>query len=104
MNALLAVLDFTDFAIIAFIVIVFTSSASLATRRRLDRVERKMDALLQHHGIKLPSSLSAEAQRMASDPNNRTTAIMLHQEENPELSPADVKREIENFAKSKGPQ
>jgi ribosomal protein L7/L12 len=99
MNILLAVLEFTDFAVIAVIVIVFAGTASLATRQRLNlrRVERKLDALLQHHGIALPSKLSPEVQRLASDPNQKIAAIKLHREQTG-LSLAEAKAEVEEFS------
>jgi hypothetical protein len=98
MNPLLAVLEFTDFAVITVIVIVFAGTATWATRQRLNlrRLERKLDALLQHHGIQLPSNLSSEVQRLASDPKQKIAAIKLHREQTG-LSLAEAKEAVEEF-------
>ena len=59
------------------------------------RVERKLDALLKHHGVGL---LSPEVQFLAKDPSKKIAAIKLHREQNPGLGLADAKREVEDFA------
>jgi hypothetical protein len=102
MTSQLAVLEFADYAIIAVIVVVFGGVASLAARQRVNlrRVEMKLDALLKHQGIELPSRLSPEVQRMARDPNQKIAAIRLHREQNPGLSLADAKMEVEAEGKS----
>ena len=98
MNPLLAVLEFADYAVIALIVIVFAGTASLATRQRLNlrRIERKLDALLQHSGITLPSKLSPEVQRLAGDPSQKIAAIKLHRAQTG-LSLAEAKADVEEF-------
>jgi hypothetical protein len=101
MTPLFASLGFGDYAVIAFIVMVFAGSASLGHQVILRRVERKLDALLQHHGIELPSKLSPEVQQLAGDPNNKAAAVMLHQTEYPDLSQAEAKAEVERFAETK---
>ena len=100
MTPLIAVLDFGDYAVIAFIVIVFAGGASFAARQRLDlrRVERKLDALLKHQGIELPSRLSPEVQLLARDPSKKIAAIKLHREQNPGLGLADATQEVEDLA------
>ena len=65
------------------------------------RLERKLDALLQHQGIAMPSRLSPEVQRLAADPRRKISAIKLHREQNPDLSLAEAKAEIEAFIGSK---
>jgi len=58
---LFAVLDLSDSAIITVVCMAFAAGVYfggfLAARQRLDlrRVERKLDALLKHHGVELPS-------------------------------------------------
>ena len=98
MNPLFAILESSDYAIIAVIVLVSAAFASFATRQRVSfrRVERKLDALLQHHEVKLPSRLSPEVECLATDPTQKIAAIKLHREQNPELSLAEAKLEIEN--------
>jgi hypothetical protein len=67
-------------------------------RISLRRLEDKLDALLKHHGIELPSRLSPEVQRLAKDPSQKIAAIKLHREQNPGLGLAEAKKEIEDFA------
>ena len=102
MTPLFASLGLGDFVIIAFVIIVFAGSASLGQQIILRRVERKLDALLQHHGIELPSNLllSPEVQRLASEANNVTAAIKRHLLENPNLSYAEAESEVKRSAKT----
>jgi hypothetical protein len=96
-------LEFGDFAIIAWLMIVFTGAAAYATRKSAysQRIERKLDALLKHQGITLPpqAKLSEEVQRLARDPAQRSNAVMLHRTEN-ELGLAEAKADIEDFIKT----
>ena len=82
------------------IVIIFAGGVSYAARQRRDlgRIERKLDALLKHQGVELPSRLSPEVQLLARDPGRKIAAIKLHREQNPGLSLAEAKKEIEDFA------
>jgi len=79
-------------------VIVLAGGSSFAARQRLDlrRVERKLDALLKHQGVVLPSPLSPEVQALARDPKQKIAAIKLHREQNPGLGLAEAKREAED--------
>ena len=103
MTSLFAILESSDYTVIALIVLVSAGAASFATRQRPNfrRMERKLDALLQHQGIVPPSQLSPEVQRLAEDRSRKIAAIKLHREQNPELSLADAKAEIEDFMESK---
>jgi len=104
MTPLLAILELSDFGVIAVIVLITAGTASVAARQRVDlrRVERKLDALLKHNGIELPSRLSPEVQRMATDPYQKIAAIKLHREQNPGLGLAEAKTEVEDFAAPRG--
>ena len=99
MNTLLAVVTLTDLALPAIILIfiILGGAASRATRQRpnLHRIERKLDALLQHHGVQIPCNLSPEVQRLASDPTQKITAIKLHREQTG-VSLADAKSDVES--------
>jgi hypothetical protein len=107
MTTLLAILEFGDYTVIAFIVLVFSASASFAARQRLDlrRLERKLDALLKHLGIEEPPGIvltsgrpmSVDAQVLARDPSQRIAAIQLHREQNPGLGLAEAKADVEAF-------
>jgi ribosomal protein L7/L12 len=83
-----AVLEFSDYAIIATIVML--GSAAYSSFRptdaaRLGRLERKTDAILRHLNIKYvePTSqdgLSEEVQKIANA-DNKIQAIKLHREQ-----------------------
>jgi hypothetical protein len=100
MTPLLAILEFNDYAIIAGIVAIFAGGASFAARQRISllRLEAKLDALLKHLRVELPSGLSLEVQQLAKDPGQKIAAIKLHREQHPDLSLAEAKKEIEDFA------
>ena len=97
MTTLLTVLEFGDYAAIAAIVITFAGGVSFLARQQLDvhRLERKLDALLQHHGVPLPSRVSPEVQSLAKDPAKKIAAIKLHRKQNPGLGLAEAKAEVE---------
>lgn len=108
MTPLLALLELTDYLGIAVIVILLYLRASSTSRapHNLGRLERKLDALLKHHGINsespaivLPSgrSISIDVQDLARDPGQKIAAITLHREQNPGLGLAEAKAEIEAF-------
>jgi ribosomal protein L7/L12 len=63
-------------------------------------LKRKLDALLKHHGIELPSGISPDVQLLARDPTQKIFAIKLHREDHPGLGLAEAKAEIEAFTKS----
>ena len=103
MTPLLARLEPNDFLIIAGIVLFFTAGRSLLAARRPDNsrsLERKLDALLKHHGIEFPSGLSPKVQQLARDPAKKIAAIKLHREDHPGLGLAEAKAAIEDFIRS----
>jgi ribosomal protein L7/L12 len=97
------VLGFSDFAVIAWLIIVLAGATAFSTRKSSEdrRIERKLDALLKHHGIAMEphAGLSDEVQRLARDPSQRISAIKLHRKETG-LGLADAKADIEDFVKS----
>ena len=101
MNTSPAVLDLTDFAVIAFIDIVFAGSASFVQRLNLRRVGRKLDALLQHQGINLPSDFISRGSTAGERPKQQGNRHHASSTENPDISLADVKVEIESLANAK---
>jgi len=113
MTTLFAVLVFKDYAIIAVIVAVFSGGAAYTARpdinlQRLERqvreLQQKLDALLKHHGIELPtppaSDLSPEVRMMAKDPYQKIAAIKLYRKEHPGVGLAGAKERIEEFYKT----
>ena len=112
MTPLLAVLEFSDYAIITVIVGVFAGGAAYTKRtdvnllrmqRQMRELQDKLDALLRHQGIQWPSpspcGLSPEVQLLARDPSQMIAAIKLHREENPGMGLREAKEEIEAFLK-----
>ena len=110
---LLAVLEFGDYAIIAFIVVVFAGGAAFTARpdinlnrlqRQMNELQQKLDALLKHHGIEMPtpppSDLSPENQMMARDPSQKIAAIKLYRQEHPGTGLREAKERIEEFART----
>src|SRR5262245_52543240 len=107
---LLGTLEFKDYAIIAVIVAGFAGGATLTTRqeinlelleRQMRALQRKLDALLKHHGVEVPSppssGLSPEVERLASTPSGKIEAIRLYREQNPGTSLAEAKAKIEEY-------
>ncbi len=84
--------------IVAVIVAIFATSVSFTARQRMDlrRLERKLDALLQHQGVEPPPGLSAEVQTLARDPSQKLAAIGLHRKETG-LGFEEAKAEVEAF-------
>lgn len=102
MTPLLASLEFFDFFIIALIVAVFGGGAALVSRQRVNlrRLERKVDALLKHHGIPLPPIVSEEVQHILREPKGKPKAIELHQEQTG-LDLEDATADVEAFLAGK---
>lgn len=103
MNHLLGILEARDFIIMGVMMwALLLISTSMQQRVDLRRLERKLDALLEHGGIAMPSRLSPEVQRMAADPRQKIAAIKMHREQNPGLGLAEAKTEIEDFIAKAG--
>lgn len=105
MYLLIGILEPREYLMIGVIVLIAAYVGSLVTRQpvNLRRLERKLDALLQHQRVEMPSRLSPEVELLASDPGRKIEAIKLHRDQNPELSLAEAKAEIEGFAEIRSP-
>ena len=92
------------FSIFIAVILNYAGAASLSISQRvnLSRIERKLDALLQHHGIELHSKLSPEVQRLSAAPNQKIAAIKLHREQTG-LGLAEAKAEVEAFQRAGSP-
>lgn len=114
MTSIVGVLEFGDYAIIAWIVVVFAGGAAYTTRQRinlgrlerqLDWLHQKLDALLKHHGVELPplppSGLSSEVEQLANAPGGKIAAIKLYREQNPGVGLAEAKAKVEEFLQGK---
>jgi hypothetical protein len=105
MPVLATVLGFSDFAIIAWVVVVFAGAAAYGGRRaqELRRIERKLDTLLKHHGLPVPpeAALSKEVlQCLARNPANKAEALKLHLLQTG-LDMAEAKADIEDYLKTR---
>jgi ribosomal protein L7/L12 len=101
---LFAVLEFTDFAIIAGIVAVLAGGTAAARsyfkpvdRARLDRVEQKIDLLLTHADLGYTPPPKTEWQALADDgPARKIAAIKSYREETG-AGLAEAKRAVEEY-------
>jgi hypothetical protein len=102
---LATVLGVSDFATIAWLVIVL--AGAITTFRRpspdLDRVERKLDLLLKHHQID-PGNLlgTSEEVRILARSGDKVAAIKLHRELTGR-GLAEAKADIEEYLRSAPP-
>ena len=113
MKPLLATMEFTEFAAIVIAALFISAIVSGSSRqsaylktlqRQLDELQRKVDALLAHHGIELPplpTDASAEVQRLAGSPETKIAAIKLYREQHPGVGLAEAKAKIEAIAEGK---
>lgn len=97
MNPLVGILQYYDFAGIGLIVFVFVTAARIDLQRlAIRRLERKLDALLQHHGIELRSKLSPGVLELLRDPNKKIAAVKLHREQTG-ASLAEAKKDVDEY-------
>ena len=80
---------------------IFSTTALRRIERKLDGIERKLDALMKHQGVTLPplASMSGEVQQMARDPARKIAAIKLHREQTG-LGLAGAKDAVEDFIRT----
>jgi hypothetical protein len=65
----------------ALLVAVLIRMAMKDDRARLDRLERKLNLIIQHLGIELPDKLSERVKELARDPAKKIYAIKVQREE-----------------------
>jgi ribosomal protein L7/L12 len=101
---LFAVLDFTDFVIIAAIVAVLAGGAAAAranfgpaNRDRLARVEQKLDLLLTHAGLDYMPAPKEAWQALADEGPARKIAAIKAYREQTGAGLADAKRAVEEY-------
>ncbi len=101
---LFAVLDFTDFAIIAAIVAVLAGGTAAAratfgpaNRDRLARVEQKLDLLLTHAGLDYMPAPKETWQALADEGPARKIAAIKAYREQTGAGLADAKRAVEEY-------
>ena len=108
---LFAVLEFTDFAIIAAVVAVVVAvsaggaavraSFGPANRDRLARVEEKLDLLLTHAGLDYTPAPKAAWQTLADEgPARKIAAIKAYRDETG-AGLAEAKRAVEEYSEGR---
>ena len=98
---MLAVLGFSDIAIILVIVAVFSAGGAAGKvylrpreRQRLERIEHKLDLILTHLGLDYNPPPQAKWQELAADPTRKISAIKAYREERG-VGLAEAKRAVE---------
>jgi hypothetical protein len=105
---LFAVLEFGDFALIALLIMIFAGGGAAASaylrprdRRRLERIEHKLDLILTHLGIEYAPPVKATWQQLADDPGRKIEAIKAYREQHGG-GLADAKRAVEEYEAGRG--
>lgn len=98
MTPLLAIFGAGDHKIIMFIVVLLIVNALSAIHQqcKIRQLEHKLQILIKIQKGEKP--LSAEVELMAKDPRQKIAAIKLHRDQNPGMSIAEAKWDIENLA------
>ena len=81
---------------IIMLLVLVASNKLLEVSSRQTRLERKVDALLNHHNI-TPPEMSVRVQALANDPNLKIAAIKALREETG-MGLAEAKAQIEAFS------
>ena len=98
----LAILEVSDFAVILFMIVLFSGGAAAtfyfrpADRDRLQRVEHKIDLILTHLGLDYAVPPQARWQELASHPSRKIQAIKAYREEYG-VGLAEAKRAVEEY-------
>jgi len=89
------------YLILGILVLVWILSMYWETKSRMGRLERKLNALLRHHGIDLTQgpALSDRVKQMAADPIRKIEAIKAYRDETG-VGLAEAKEAIEAFTNS----
>ena len=100
---LVAVLNLSDFAVIALIVALVSGTGALAQAarsadRRSSRLEAKVDLILAHLGIEYALSTDAEWQKLAAQPGMKIFAIKAYREAKG-VGLAEAKKAVEDYMK-----
>jgi ribosomal protein L7/L12 len=105
---LFALLEFTDFAIIAAIVAVLAGATAAARsysqpvdRARLAHIEQKIDLLLAHAGLDYTPAAKAGWQALADEGPVRKIAAMIAYREETGAGLAEAKRAVEEYTEGR---
>lgn len=104
---LFAGLEFSDFAVIALLILVFAGGRAAASaylwpadRDRLQRVEQKLDLILTHLGIDYVPPPKSAWQELADDPGHKIAAIKAYREQYG-VGLAEAKKAVEDYIQGK---
>jgi hypothetical protein len=81
------------------IVVLILLANSYLDNTRIRRIERKLDALLRHHGVD-PFRLSDRVKQLAADSSRKIEAIKVYREETG-AGLAEAEEAVESFINSK---
>jgi hypothetical protein len=89
-------------AAVGAVLLLMAVGSWLDTKARIGRIERKVNALLRHHGVdpNLGPPLSPRVQQLASDPAKKIEAIKVHREETG-AGLAEAKAAVEAYLNSR---
>jgi len=98
MTPLLAIFGTGDHKILMFIVVILLGNIFYQIRQqsRISLLEHQLHILIKKQKGENP--LSPEVELLAKDPKQKIAAIKLHRVQNPGMSIADAKWDIENLA------
>jgi ribosomal protein L7/L12 len=98
MTPLLAIFGTGDHTTLMIIVVLLVTNAITAIRQqsKISQLEHQLHILIKQQKGEKP--LSPEVELLANDPKQKIAAIKLHRDQNPVMSIADAKWDIENLA------
>jgi ribosomal protein L7/L12 len=84
------------------ILLIMALASWMDTKARVDRIERKLNALLRHHGVDPTQGLplSDRVKQLASDPARKIEAIKVYREETG-AGLAEAKEAVEAYIHSR---
>jgi ribosomal protein L7/L12 len=100
---LFAILEIVDYAVIAGLILVLAGGGAAASayrrpaeRDRLQRIEDKLDLVLDHLGVEYTAPPKVEWQELADDPARKIEAIKVYREEHG-VGLAEAKAAVEAY-------
>jgi hypothetical protein len=90
------------FPTVGAVLVLMGLGSWLDMKARVGRIERKLNALLRHHGMEpsLGPPLSDRVKQLASDPTRKIEAIKVYREETG-VSLAEAKEAVEAYMNSR---
>ena len=97
-TSIFAISQIGDHTVLTIIVglLIANAISSIRHKSRISRLEHQLRVLLKQQ--KKEPLFSPEVVRMAKDPNQKSASIKLYRDQNPGMSIADAKSDIENLS------